>query len=328
MQFKAIVVNKDEQGYRASQENMDGEQLRQMGEVLVAVEYSTINYKDALAITGKAPVVRSFPMVLGIDFCGKVVESSSQQYEPGDAVLLNGWGVGEKHWGGLAQRACVDADWLIPLPDGLTPSQAMAIGTAGYTAMLCVLAIEDHGIEAGSEILVTGATGGVGSIAISLLAKRGFKVTASTGKPSSTDYLTSLGASEVIDRSTLSEPGKPLAKERWAAAVDTLGGNTLANACSSIKYGAIAAACAMAQSLDFPASVAPFILRGVTLAGIDSVQCPREKRMRAWQQLARDVDMLELSQIETEIGLSDVIDAATKLSKGLLHGRLVVDVHR
>lgn len=328
MKFRAIVVNKDELGYRAAEEKMDVAALREMGDVLVAIDYSTINYKDALAVTGKAPVVRSFPMVLGIDFCGKVIESNSKQYKPGDAVILNGWGVGERHWGGLAERACVKAGWLVPLPEGLTPRQAMSIGTAGYTAMLCVIALEQHGLQPGSDILVTGATGGVGSIAVSLLAKRGFKITASTGKPGSTDYLKSLGASEVVDRSTLSEPGKPLAKERWSGAIDTLGGNTLANVCASINYGGIVAACGMAQSLDLPGSVAPFILRGVTLAGIDSVQCARERRMHAWAQLAKDVDALNLSQIETEIGLSEVVEMAGRVSEGAVQGRVVVDVNR
>lgn len=328
MKFKAIVVNKDENGYRTMLEGLDDAVLRPMGDVLVAVDYSSLNFKDALAVTGKAPVVRSFPMVLGIDFSGKVIESNSQQFKPGDAVILNGWGAGERHWGGLAQRACVKADWLVPLPSGLNSRQAMAIGTAGYTAMLCVLAVEQHGVKAGSEVLVTGASGGVGSIAVSLLARRGFKVTASTGKLGSADYLKELGASDVIERSTLSTPGKPLAKERWSAAIDTLGGSTLANVCASIQYGGIVAACGMAESLDFPASVAPFILRGVTLAGIDSVECPREKRIRAWQQLAREVDGLNLAQIETEIGLSEVIDVAKRLSDGQLQGRVVVDVSR
>ena len=325
MKFKAIVVNKDENGYRTMLEGLDDAVLRPMGDVLVAVDYSSLNFKDALAVTGKAPVVRSFPMVLGIDFSGKVIESDSQQFKPGDAVILNGWGAGERHWGGLAQRACVK---LVPLPSGLNSRQAMAIGTAGYTAMLCVLAVEQHGVKAGSEVLVTGASGGVGSIAVSLLARRGFKVTASTGKLGSADYLKELGASDVIERSTLSTPGKPLAKERWSAAIDTLGGSTLANVCASIQYGGIVAACGMAESLDFPASVAPFILRGVTLAGIDSVECPREKRIRAWQQLAREVDGLNLAQIETEIGLSEVIDVAKRLSDGQLQGRVVVDVSR
>ncbi|WP_192362161.1 MDR family oxidoreductase [Mesorhizobium mediterraneum] len=327
MTFQAVIVRKHDHGHRAQQEQVDDSALPE-GEVLVDITHSTINYKDGLAITGKAPVVRSFPLVVGIDFAGTVKESSSGDFKTGDAVVLNGWGVGETHWGGLAQRARVKSDWLIPLADGLTSWQAMAIGTAGYTAMLCVLALEEQGVAQGGEILVTGATGGVGSIAISLLSKRGFTVTASSGKPAQADYLKALGASEIIDRATLSSPGKPIAKERWAGVVDTVGGATLANACAATRYGGAVAACGMAQSLDFPGSVAPFILRGVTLAGVDSVYCPKPKRLTAWQQLARELDLDHLNTIAKEIGLGEVIAAATDIVEGKLRGRVVVDVNR
>ncbi|MBM2715008.1 oxidoreductase [Mesorhizobium caraganae] len=327
MSFQAVVVRKHDQGHRVQQEQVEDSALPG-GEVLVDITHSTINYKDGLAITGKAPVVRSFPLVVGIDFAGTVKESSSGNFKTGDAVVLNGWGVGETHWGGLAQRARVKSDWLIPLADGLTSWQAMAIGTAGYTAMLCVLALEEQGVAQGGEILVTGATGGVGSIAISLLSKRGFTVTASSGKPAQADYLKALGASEIIDRATLSSPGKPIAKERWAGVVDTVGGATLANACAATRYGGVVAACGMAQSLDFPGSVAPFILRGVTLAGVDSVYCPKPKRITAWQRLARELDLDHLNTIAKEIGLGEVIAAATDIIEGKLRGRVVVDVNR
>ncbi|WP_192183201.1 MDR family oxidoreductase [Mesorhizobium amorphae] len=327
MSFQAVVVRKHDHGHCAQHEQVEDSALPE-GEVLVNITHSTINYKDGLAITGKAPVVRSFPLVVGIDFAGTVKESSSGDFKTGDAVVLNGWGVGETHWGGLAQRARVKSDWLIPLADGLTSWQAMAIGTAGYTAMLCVLALEEQGVAQGGDILVTGATGGVGSIAISLLSKRGFTVTASSGKPAQADYLKALGASEIIDRATLSSPGKPIAKERWAGVVDTVGGATLANACAATRYGGVVAACGMAQSLDFPGSVAPFILRGVTLAGVDSVYCPKPKRLAAWQQLARELDLDHLNTIAKEIGLGEVIAAATDIVEGRLRGRVVVDVNR
>jgi len=282
---------------------------------------------DGLAITGAAPVVRKFPLIAGIDLAGTVEESTNGAFSPGDRVVLNGWGVGETHSGGLAQLARVKSDWLIPLPAPLTTRQAMAIGTAGYTAMLCVMALESHGItpERG-EVLVTGASGGVGSVAIALLSRRGYRVIASTGNPES-DYLEQLGAAEIIDRSTLSEPAKPLMKERWAAAIDTVGGHTLANACASTAYGGIVAACGMAQSLDFPGSVAPFILRGVHLAGVDSVYCPLPLRKQAWQKLAAELDVSVLEKITREVPLDEVIDTAQALLADNITGRIVVDVN-
>lgn len=326
MSFNAIVVRKDENGYRAAREQLETSDLP-AGEVLVDVTHSTINYKDALAITGKAPVVRTFPLVAGIDFAGTVKESADAAFKPGDKVILNGFGVGETHWGGLAQQARVNADWLIAMPPELTSWQAMAIGTAGYTAMLCVMALESQGVKPGGEILVTGATGGVGSIAISLLARRGFTVVASSGKAAEADYLRGLGAAEIIDRETLSTPGKPLVRERWAGVVDTVGGATLANACAATRYGGVVAACGMAQSLDFPGSVAPFILRSVTLAGVDSVYCPKDKRIEAWRRLAAEIDLAQLDTIAQEIRLDDVIPAAHKLIEGRLRGRFVVNVN-
>lgn len=326
MTFKAIVIRKDDGGYRAEQEQVAESALPE-GDVLVDVAHSSINYKDALAISGKAPVVRSFPMVAGIDFAGTVRESRSDRFKPGDKVILNGWGVGETHWGGLAGAARVSADWLVPLPNALTTWQAMAIGTAGYTAMLCVLTLEEHGVGKDGEILVTGATGGVGSVALSLLAQQGCKVVVSSGKSHEADYLKRLGAAEVIDRSVLSKPGKPLAKERWSGVVDTVGGFTLANACAATRYGGIVAACGMAESLDLPASVAPFILRGVTLAGVDSVYCPMPKRLKAWQRLAEQVDALQLDTIATTIRLGEVIGTAADILAARIRGRIVVDVH-
>jgi acrylyl-CoA reductase (NADPH) len=299
------------------------------GDVTVRVAYSTLNYKDALAITGKGPVVRNFPMVPGIDLVGTVEESRHAELRAGDAVVLNGWGVGETHWGGLAQRARVKGDWLVPLPAAYSPRQAMAIGTAGYTAMLCVIALERHGVtpERG-EILVTGAAGGVGSVAVTLLAKLGFTVVASTGRPEEADYLRTLGASEIVDRAQFSAPGKPLARERWVGAVDTVGSHTLANVCASMKYRGVVAACGLAQGMDLPATVAPFILRGVTLAGVDSVYCPRPERLEAWQRLARDLDASRLELIAHEIGLAEAIPVAADLLAGKVRGRVIVDVNR
>jgi acrylyl-CoA reductase (NADPH) len=328
MSFDAIMVRKNENGYQAGKEQIDASALPD-GDVLVEIAHSSINYKDGLAITGKAPVVRSFPMVAGIDFAGTVKESASEQFKPGDQVILNGWGVGETHWGGLAQMARVKADWLVPLPSALTTRQAMGLGTAGYTAMLCVLALEDRKVlSADGEILVTGASGGVGSVAIALLAGLGYKVVASSGKIDEFDYLTSLGASEVMHRSVLSEPGKPLAKERWAGVVDTVGGATLANACAATRYNGTVAACGMAQDLAFPGSVAPFILRGVTLAGVDSVYCPKPRRLAAWRRLAEAIDQRQLDSIVTEIALDDVVATAGQLMDGKVRGRVVVDVNR
>ena len=326
--FKAILVNKDDQGYRAELAQVDESSLPE-GDVRVKVLYSTLNYKDGLAITGKGPVVRSFPMVPGIDFAGEVLESSSPDFKVGDMVLLNGWGVGEGHWGGLAQQAQVKADWLIPLPKGLTAKQALAIGTAGYTAMLSVMALEKHGTKpSDGEVLVTGAAGGVGSIAIALLSKLGFKVVASTGRMAEAEYLKKLGAAEVIDRASLSAPGKPLAKERWAAVVDSVGSHTLANACAQTKSDGAVAACGLAQGMDFPSTVAPFILRGVTLYGINSVTVPRGKRIAAYEQLSKLLDLKTLDEISHEISLADSIEYAQKLMAGNVRGRLIVDVNR
>ncbi|SNX27770.1 acrylyl-CoA reductase (NADPH) [Polynucleobacter meluiroseus] len=326
--FKAILVNKDEQGYRAELSQAEEASLPE-GDVTVKVLYSTLNYKDGLAITGKGPVVRSFPMVPGIDFAGEVLESKSSDFKVGDMVILNGWGVGEGHWGGLAQVARVKSEWLIPLPKDLTPKQAMAIGTAGYTAMLCIMALQKHGLKPNDgEVLVTGAAGGVGSFAIALLSKLGFKVVASTGRMAEADYLKKLGATEVIDRATLSVQGKPLAKERWAAVVDSVGSHTLANACAQTKSDGAVAACGLAQGMDLPASVAPFILRGITLYGINSVTVPRAKRIAAYEQLSQLVDLNTLEEISHEITLEEAIPAAAQLMAGDLRGRVVVDVNR
>ena len=326
--YKALLVDKDDAGYRCTLTELDDSRLPD-GDVTVGVAYSTLNYKDALAITGRAPVVRKFPLVPGIDCAGTVESSSHKDYKPGAKVILNGWGVGESVSGGLAQRARLNGDWLIPLPAAFTPRQAMAIGTAGYTAMLCVQALERHGVtpEQG-EVLVTGASGGVGSVAIALLAGRGFRVVASTGKLDETGYLKGLGATEVIDRELLSAPGKPLARERWAGVVDAVGSHTLVNACASTRYGGAVAACGLAQGMDMPGSVAPFILRAVTLYGIDSVMAPRAKRIIAWEALAAELDRAKLDAITQEIALADAIDAAPGILEGRVRGRLVVDVNR
>ncbi|GHC79158.1 alcohol dehydrogenase [Pseudorhodoferax aquiterrae] len=326
--FKALVIEKDDAGYRAGVQQVDEAALPD-GEVLVRVEYSTINYKDGLAITGKSPVVRKFPLHAGIDFAGTVEASEDARFKAGDRVVLNGWGVGETHSGGLAQKARVKADWLVPLPEGLTTRQAMAIGTAGYTAMLCVLALERHGLAPGmGDVLVTGANGGVGSVAITLLAGLGHRVVASTGRTGEAAHLQALGAAEVMDRAELSAPGKPLGKERWAAVVDSVGSHTLANACAQTRYGGAVAACGLAQGLDFPASVAPFILRGITLYGIDSVMAKPSVRMPAWERLARDLDLAKLDALTTEIGLDEAVQAGTDILAGRVRGRLVVDVNR
>lgn len=326
--FKAVLIEKDDAGYRARLAELADDALPD-GDVTVRVAYSTLNYKDGLAITGKGPVVRKFPMVPGIDLAGTVEASSHPDVAVGDAVVLNGWGVGEGHWGGLAQRARLKGDWLVPQPAAFSARQAMAIGTAGYTAMLCVMALERHGVtpEQG-EILVTGANGGVGSVAVAVLARLGYTVVASTGRPDEADFLKTLGAAEIIDRATLNAPGKPLARERWAGAVDTVGSHTLANVCASMRYRGTVAACGLAQGMDFPATVAPFILRGVTLAGIDSVMAPRAERLEAWQRLGRDLDVAKLELITSEIGLGEVIDTAARLMAGQVRGRVVVDVNR
>lgn len=327
--FKGILIEKDEAGYRAAVQDIDEAQLPSEGDVLVRVSHSTLNYKDALAITGKAPVVRKFPMIPGIDLVGVVESSSHPDHRPGDAVLLNGWGVGEAHWGGLAQKACLNGDWLIPLPSAFSPQQAMAIGTAGYTAMLCVLALEKHGVRpADGEILVTGAAGGVGSVAVAILSKLGYTVVAATGRPQDADYLKHLGAADVLDRARFSDPGKPLGKERWAGAVDVVGSHVLANVCATTKYRGVVAACGLAGGMDFPATVAPFILRGITLAGIDSVMCPRADRLLAWQRLGADLDVAKLGEISHTVGLAEAIPLAGELLNGRVRGRIVVDVNR
>jgi acrylyl-CoA reductase (NADPH) len=328
MMFKGILINKDEAGYRAAIEEIDEAQLPD-GDVTVRIEYSTLNYKDGLAITGKLPVVRQFPMVPGIDFAGTVSASSHANWQIGDRVVLNGWGVGETHWGGLAQMARVRGNWLVPLPKAFTTRQAMAIGTAGYTAMLCVLALERHGIKpADGEILVTGANGGVGGVAIAVLAKLGYQVVASTGRAEEEAHLKALGASAIIDRNELSAPGKPLGKERWAGVVDAVGSHTLANACATTKYRGAVAACGLAQGMDFPSSVAPFILRGVTLYGIDSVMAPLPVRLEAWERLAKDLDIAKLDEISREIGLNEAIAVGAELLEGKVRGRVIVDVNR
>ncbi len=325
--FKALVIEKDDAGYRAGVKDVDDTALPP-GDVTVRIAYSTVNYKDGLAITGKSPVVRKFPLHAGIDFAGTVQASDDPRYKPGDAVVLNGWGVGESHSGGLAQVARVKADWLVPLPAALTTRQAMAIGTAGYTAMLCVLALERHGLAPGSgDILVTGANGGVGSVAIALLSRLGYRVVASTGRPQEGDFLKGLGAADVIHRDELSAPGKPLAKERWIGVVDSVGSHTLANACAAMRYGGAVAACGLAQGMDFPGSVAPFILRGITLYGIDSVMAPYPARHAAWARLAQDLDLAKLASITQEIPLAQAVQAGSDILAGRIRGRLVVDVN-
>lgn len=324
--FQGLLIEKAQDGQRVSLQSLDESQLPP-GDVTVRVSHSTLNYKDALAITGRGPVVRKFPMVPGIDLVGEVEASSHPDHKAGDWVVLNGWGVGESHWGGLAQKARLQGDWLIPLPKGLTPQQAMAIGTAGYTAMLCVMALERHGVtpDAG-DIVVTGAAGGVGSVATSLLARLGYRVVAVTGRQAEADYLLQLGAAEVLDRSLFSTPGKPLAKERWAGAVDVAGSHVLANVCASTRYRGVVTACGLAAGMDFPATVAPFILRGVTLVGIDSVMCPRADRLIAWQRLATDLDLTALAAISHEVSLRDAISLSHDLLDGRVRGRIVVDV--
>lgn len=326
--FKGILIEKDESGYRAALKDIEEAQLPE-GDVTVRVSHSTLNYKDGLAITGKAPVVRKFPMVPGIDLAGTVEHSEHPHYKVGDAVLLNGWGVGETHWGGLAQKARVKGNWLVPLPTAFTPQQAMSIGTAGYTAMLCVLALERQGVKpVDGEIVVTGAAGGVGSVAIAVLSQLGYTVVAVSGRPEEADYLKGLGAVEVLERAQFSAPGKPMGKERWAGAVDVVGSHTLANVCATTKYRGVVTACGLAGGMDFPASVAPFILRGVTLVGVDSVMCPQADRLEAWQRLGRDLDLAKLGVISREIGLSEVVPVATQLLNGEVKGRVVVDVNR
>lgn len=327
--FNAILLNKNEDGTTdARLTQLDDAQLPADGDVTVRIDYSTINYKDGLAITGKSPVVRKWPMVPGIDGAGEVIASTHPDWKPGDAFVLNGWGVGEVHMGCLAQRAKLKGDWLIPLPQGMSARAAMAIGTAGYTAMLCALALQERGVSKDSgEVLVTGASGGVGSIAVAILSSWGYRVVASTGKLAEADYLTSLGAAEVIDRATLSTPGKPLQKERWAGVIDSVGSHTLVNALAQTRYGGTVAACGLAQGLDLPGSVAPFILRGVSLVGIDSVMAPRAKRIAAWNRLASDLDLAVLERVAREIGLADALNSARDIIEGKVRGRLVVNVN-
>ncbi len=326
--FRGIVIDKVDDNYQAELTSISEDMLMD-GDVSIDVMYSTLNYKDGLAITGKSPVVRRFPMIPGVDLVGTVTQSGSSRFQAGDRVLLNGFGVGETHCGGLAEKARLKNEWLIKLPEGMSPRHAMAIGTAGYTAMLCVMALQKHGIEPGSgEVLVTGANGGVGSFAVALLAKLGYTVVASTGRMEEADYLKKLGASEIIHRDTLSEPGRPLTKERWAAAIDSVGSHTLANVCASTCYGGIVAACGLAQGYDLPATVMPFILRGVTLAGIDSVMRPLEDREVAWSKLAELVDDDLLAEISHEIGLGEVIETGKQLLEGKVRGRVVVNLSR
>jgi acrylyl-CoA reductase (NADPH) len=324
--FKAVRIDKGEKGTTAALTQFDDAELMD-GDVTVRVEWSTLNYKDGLALTGKAPVVRRFPMIAGIDFAGTVEQSSHPAWKAGDKVVCNGWGMGETHLGSYAEKARVKGDWLVRLPDGMSARDAMAIGTAGYTAMLSVLALEKHGLRpADGPVVVTGAAGGVGSVAIAVLSKLGYQVIASTGRTSETDYLRGLGASEIIDRNELSGPAKPLAKERWAGGVDSVGSTTLANLLSMTKYRGAIAACGLAAGMDLPSSVAPFILRGVCLLGIDSVMCPLELRKQAWTRLASDLDRAKLAEITREINLDEVIAAGPRILGGQVRGRIVVKI--
>ncbi|WP_315806532.1 MULTISPECIES: MDR family oxidoreductase [unclassified Bradyrhizobium] len=324
--FKAIRIDKADKGTTAALTQFDEAELMD-GDVTVRVEWSTLNYKDGLALTGKAPVVRRFPMIAGIDFAGTVEQSSHPQWKPGDRVICTGWGMGETHLGAYAEKARVKGDWLVALPDGLLAREAMAIGTAGFTAMLAVIALEKHDLTPDrGPVVVTGAAGGVGSVAIAVLAKLGYHVIASTGRSAEADYLKSLGAAEVIDRNELSAPAKPLGKERWAGGIDSVGSNTLANLLSMTKYGGVIAACGLAAGMDLPTSVAPFILRGVSLVGIDSVMCPQLARQAAWKRLASDLDRRKLAEITHEIGFDQVIEAGARILAGQIRGRLVVKI--
>ena len=324
--FKALVLRKGEAGQSLAVEQWTDADLME-GDVTVRVTHSTVNYKDGLAITGKGPVVRRWPMVPGIDAAGVVETSTHAGFKPGDGVILNGWGTGETHLGAYAQRTRVKGDWLVPLPPGLSAAEAMAIGTAGYTAMLSVLALERHGLKpADGPVVVTGAAGGVGSVAISLLASLGWHVIASTGRASETDYLKGLGASEIMDRDDLSSPGKPLARERWIAGVDSAGSHTLANVLAMTRQGGAVAACGLAQGMDLPSSVAPFILRGVSLLGIDSVMCPMPRRLEAWSRLARDLDRSKLASLTTTIGFDRIEQTAHAIMAGQVRGRVVVEI--
>ena len=326
--FKALVLKKqDNADASVSVEDLNISDLPE-GDVLVKVSFSTINYKDALAITSSSPIIKNYPMVPGIDFAGEVEESNNDSFKTGDKVILNGFGVGEKYWGGLAQKARVKGDWLVKLPEKLTEKQAMAIGTAGYTAMLCVLALEKQGVTPDKgEILVTGASGGVGSVAISLLSKLGYEVCASSGREEFKDYINSLGAKKIINRSELSEKSRPLGKEIWAGAIDSVGSHTLANICASTKYGGVVAACGLAQGFDFPSTVMPFILRGVSLLGVDSVYHPIEGRIEAWMRLEKDLNLEHLTKMTQIISLEDVDQVAKNMLENKTFGRIVVDVN-
>lgn len=324
--FKALQLSKQGDVFSASLVQVDPDGLPP-GDVQVQVQYSTLNYKDALAITNSASVVRLWPMVAGIDGAGVVLSSEHGDWQPGDHFIHNGWGLGETRWGMLAERASVQGQWMVKLPAGLSCRQAMAIGTAGYTAMLCVMALQEHGLQPGDgEVLVTGATGGVGSTAVALLASLGYTVVAATGKVDEQTYLKNLGAASVIDRASLALPGKPLQKERWAGVVDAVGSHTLANACAQTRYGGAVAACGLAQGADFPATVMPFILRGVRLLGVDSVMAPIERRRRAWQRLARELDPAKLESMVTEISLEQAVEYAQALMQGKVRGRIVVKI--
>jgi len=326
--MKAILLSREGDRFQARVAELGDNDLPE-GDVTLEVEHSTVNYKDALALTDKSPIVRKWPMVAGIDGAGVVLASAHPSWKPGDRAILNGWGVGESHWGCLAQKARLKGDWLVRLPEGMTTREAMAIGTAGYTAMLCVMALERLGLARGrGDVLVTGATGGVGSIAVALLAGLGYRVVASTGKAGEKAYLESLGAAEVVDRAALAQPGKPLQKERWAGVVDSVGSHTLANACAQTMAEGAVAACGLAQGMDFPATVAPFILRGVTLAGVNSVTAPMDRRLEAWRRLAKELDRGKLASTITDIGLADAIAKAPDVIAGKVRGRLVVDVNR
>jgi acrylyl-CoA reductase (NADPH) len=324
--FRAVVVEKTDDGQKVEFRQLDESDLMD-GDVTVRVTHSTLNYKDGLALTGKAPVVRRFPMIPGVDLAGTVETSSHPEFKPGDAVVLNGWGLGETHYGAYAEKARVKGDWLIPLPSGMSAAQAMAVGTAGYTSMLCVMALERHGLSPDrGSVVVTGAAGGVGSVAIALLASTGWHVIASTGRPEEADYLKGLGAAEIIDRKELSGPARPLGKERWAAGVDSVGSHTLANLLSMTKYGGAIAACGLAGGMDLPTSVAPFILRNVALLGVESTMAPRSRRLEAWRRLASDLDYDKLAAMTTTMRLDEVIEAGREIVAGKVRGRVVVEI--
>jgi acrylyl-CoA reductase (NADPH) len=324
--FKALLATKSDAGQKVAWGELGQDELMD-GDVTVRVSHSTVNYKDGLALTGKAPVIRRWPMIPGIDFAGTVTASANANFKAGDEVILNGWGVGETHYGGYAQMARVKGDWLVKKPAAFTPAETMAIGTAGYTAMLCVLALERNGVTpARGPILVTGAAGGVGSVAIALLAKLGYQIIASTGRAAEAAYLKELGAAEVIDRTELAGPARPLGKERWAGAIDAVGSHTLANALSMTKYGGAVAACGLAQGMDLATSVAPFILRGVTLAGVDSVMAPKAARIEAWSRLARDLDKAKLKAMTVTRPAADVLTLAPQILAGQVRGRIVVEL--